>query len=393
MSASPNRPEEEWGQNLPVIPSSTGVFWPSIGVGILCAILGLYLILTPPTATVSQRPEASLPTARPLAPTSNPLARQDGDTIQIDLALVDSKDSTFSIALRSFADEVERRSDHSIEITLLPGGIVGGKKLAERDLIEMVRTQKLAMALVTTSPLTNFNHDLDIFDLPFLFKDFKHVDRVLEGPTGERLLNSLDKHNLKGLAYFEVGFRIFSSSIPLPDFESFHGKKLRVMESVTLSRFIKAIGGEAVPSAVDKIYQMGKEGYIDGAGRTYPTYWDFRLYEVHRFISETRHAYSVKMLLIDETFFDSLSSEQSEILAQAARNAATLQRQMQREADESVKRVAIDEGIKIFEITDHERKKFVDASRELYEEYRKNQSDEILTQVLNSANVDERQHD
>ena len=237
------------------------------------------------------------------------------------------------------------------------------------------------MALSTTSPLSNFNHQLDIFDLPLLFTGFSHVDAVLDGPTGKQLLNSLEDHNLKGLGYFEVGFRIFSSSIPLPDYESFKGKKLRVMQSVTLSRFVKSIGGDPVPAPVNKIYLMGKEGYIDGAGRTYPTYWDFHLYDVHRFISETRHAYSVKMILIDNKLFDKLPADYQKALEESASVASTLQRKKQREADQSVKKLAEEEGIKIFELSEADRKKFVDASVELYEEYRLNQSKSILDQV------------
>ena len=157
------------------------------------------------------------------------------------------------------------------------------------------------------------------------------------------------------------------------------------MQSVTLSRFVKSIGGDPVPAPVNKIYAMGKEGYIDGAGRTYPTYWDFRLYDVHRFISETRHAYSVKMILIDDKLFASLPADYQVALRESAQAASILQRKKQREADLNVKKLALAEGIKIFELTDVDRKKFVDASVELYDEYRKNQSSELLDNIQSTA--------
>jgi TRAP-type C4-dicarboxylate transport system substrate-binding protein len=154
------------------------------------------------------------------------------------------------------------------------------------------------------------------------------------------------------------------------------------MQSVTFTRFVKEIGADPVPAPVDKILMMGKEGYIDGADRTYPTYWDFRLYEVHRFITETHHAYSVKMILINDKLFDSLSQEHRNLLIESAKEASRLQRKKQREADEAVKEMAIKEGIKIFEVSPAERKKFVEASDELYDEYRQNQSGEILDAIL-----------
>ena len=140
-----------------------------------------------------------------------------------------------------------------------------------------------------------------------------------------------------------------------------------------------------MPAPVNKIYAMGKEGYIDGADRSYPTYWDFRLYDVHRFISETRHVYSVKMLLVNDKLYESLSKEYQDALRQSAQAAWVLQRKKQREADLSVKQLALDEGIKIFEMSDEDRKQFVDASVELYDEYRKNQSDKLLDKVQAAA--------
>lgn len=382
MSASHNDKDIDWGGNLPAIPSSTGVFWPSIAVGVLCALMGVYLILTPPAPP--KRVDSS-DTPAPLASVSPDENGELGEIRVLRCGFVDSKDSTFALGMEEFAKGVFQRTEGELVIELLPGGLVDGRKLGERELVEAVKGSKLAMALSTTSPLSNFNHDLDIFDLPLLFESPEHVDAVLDGPVGEELLGSLKDHNLYGLGYFEVGFRIFSSSIPLPDYESFRGKKLRVMQSVTLSRFVKAIGGDPVPAPVNKIYAMGKEGYIDGAGRTYPTYWDFRLYDVHRFISETRHAYSVKMLLIDEKLFQSLPPKYRAALRESAQSASVLQRKKQREADQEVKKLAIEEGIKIFEMSDEDRKQFVDASVELYDEYRKNQSGKILDKVEAAA--------
>lgn len=383
MSVSPNDKEIDWGQNLPSIPPSTGVFWPSIAVGVLCALFGVYLIVNPLPEQVTRTPDTSQTTPGLEATPDVPEPSRDAKILRC--AFVDSKESSFAIGLEEFAKGVSRRTKGELAVELLPGGLVDGRKLAERELVEAVRKGQLSMALSTTSPLSNFNHDLDIFDLPLLFEGPEHVDAVLDGSVGKELLQSLAQHNLEGLGYMEVGFRIFSSSIPLPDYESFKGKKLRVMQSVTLSRFVKAIGGDPVPAPVDKIYDMGKENYIDGAGRTYPTYWDFHLYDVHRFISETRHAYSVKMILVDKKQFDSLPANFQQALRESAMDASVLQRRKQREADQSVKQQAIQEGIKIFEISEEDRQQFKDASVELYDEYKKNQSSELFDRVEATA--------
>lgn len=383
MSVSPDSRDRdaEWTARLPEIPASTGVFWPSVCIGMMFTLWGMYLILTP-SASVSPKLAA---TATPPAPVPSQSARPTGDGKVFRCGFVDSKDSTFALAMEEFAKKVQERSHGELQVELFPGGLVDGVQMDERTLVEAVRSGQLSIGLATTSPLTNYNHLLDIFDLPFLFTGPDHADQVLDGPVGQRLLTCLQDKNLLGLGYMEVGFRIFSSSIPLPDYASFSGKKLRVMQSVTFTRFVKAIGGDAVPAPVDKIYLMGKEGYIDGADRTYPTYWDFRLYDVHRFITETHHAYSVKMILVNDKLFDSLSKDQQELLLESAKEASRLQRKKQREADEAVKALAIKEGIKIFEVAPEEREKFVKASDELYDEYRRNQSSDILDSILSAA--------
>ena len=383
MSASPEDRDAEWAARLPEIPTSTGVFWPSVLTGVLCSLFGLYLVITPGQRPNTPQTPGLAPSVTPTRRTPN-LAGGDGTRV-LRCGLVDSKDSTFALALELFAKQVHSRSSGRMKVELSSGGLIDGLQMDEKSLIEAVRSDKLDIGLSTTSPLTNYNHLLDVFDLPFLLNSPEQADEMLDGPVGARLLECLQDKNLLGLGYMEVGFRIFSSSVPLPDYSSFSGKKLRVMQSVTFTRFIKAIGGDAVPSPVDKIYIMGKEGYIDGADRTYPTYWDFHLYDIHRYITETHHAYSIKMLLVNKKFFESLSSEDQTILSEAAKEASQYQRTKQREADKAVKNMALKEGIRIFELEAGEREKFLSASTELYDEYRKNQSGEILDEIQKLA--------
>lgn len=385
MSASPENENANPIASLPEIPAATGILWPSLIIGILCSLFGFYLIVTPSKLHSTQPPALNPKRATP-TPTKSATAKAADHNIKIlDCAIVDSKDSSFALGLESLSKELRASTKGRLDLNVLPGGTVDGAQLDERALAEAVRSKRLTMAVITTSPLTNYNHILDVFDLPFLFQDYKHVDEILDGEIGKELLRSLEDKNLVGLGYQEVGFRIFSSSVPMPNYSSFAGKKLRVMQSVIFTRFAKLIGGDPVPSPVDKIYKMSEEGYIDAADRTYPTYWDFHLYDVHRYITETRHAYSAKMLLINKSVFDSLSKSDQETLYRLAKETFHLQRKMQRKADETVKKNALKEGIEIFELSLQERAKFLNASRELYEEYRANESSKILDAIIKSG--------
>ena len=212
MSVSQDDKELDWGGNLPAIPSSTGVFWPSIAVGVICALFGFYLILTP-VPDVTKGVDSST-TPSPLSSASPEGPVDPGEVRVLRCGFVDSKDSTFALGLEEFAKGVFQRTDGELVIELLPGGLIDGRKLAERELVEAVRKGQLAMALSTTSPLSNFNHDLDIFDLPLLFDGPEHVDAVLDGDVGDQLLDSLQEHNLKGTGLFRSRISYFQFEYP-----------------------------------------------------------------------------------------------------------------------------------------------------------------------------------
>ena len=140
MSASPSE-REDWGGNLPAIPSSTSVFWPSIAVGVVCAFLGIYLILTPVPKVEGAVGMTSTPQP---TPTERPRDSSDSDDVRVlRCGFVDSKESTFALGMEEFAKGVSQRTEGELVVELLPGGLVDGRKMAERELVEAVKGGKL----------------------------------------------------------------------------------------------------------------------------------------------------------------------------------------------------------------------------------------------------------
>ncbi len=345
MSSSP----ESGPQDFPQIPRG-GTLWPLAVLAFLLGASGLYLMLPNPT-----RP-APLPLAEP-SPRASATAPRPGAGV-VRLAIVDRPDSTFEQTARLFAEQIRALTRGALQIEVLPEGRIDGQRSGELEIMRRVQEGRLPLAFVSVSPLTNAAPELAVLDLPFIFDSYEHADRVLDGPLGRELLENLRPSGLVGLAYLETGFRILSSAVPLPDLASLKDRRIRVMQSPVYVNFVQALGAEPVPSAVDRIHEMGRQGFIDAADRSYPTYWDFRLYEVHRNITESNHAYSAKVVVANRDWWDRLPAPTRLALQQAARQAEVEHRTRQRQEQSRVKRQVAQARIAIFTLSAEERERF-----------------------------------
>lgn len=366
-------PDDRGADDFPEIPRA-GALWPLLTVAFLLGMWGLYLMLPtrgapPPLPISSTRPAAS-PSAA--APPESGVAQ---------LAFVDSADSTFGATAVAFAERVATLTGGALAIEPLPGGQVDGKKQDELALMRLIQEGRIPLGFLSIAPVTNVDPRMAVLDLPFLFDDYAHADRILDGPLGRELLETLRPHGLVGLGYLETGFRILSSSMPLPTLESLKGRRVRVMQSATYIDFVRALDAEAVPSGVDRIYEMGRQGYIDAADRSYPTYWDFKLYEVQRYVTETNHAYSSKVILVNRKFWDGLPPAQQQALATAAHEAERSHRELQRKDVARVKDLARKEKIEIYTLSDEERARFRERVQPLYEAFTRQQGSDLVKRI------------
>jgi TRAP-type transport system periplasmic protein len=364
MSSSPG--DSDWLDDSMPLPRA-GLIWPWILVGMILFCLGLWLLY--PT---TQDGHSNFGQPGPLAtasPTPGEAPTSDVAGKSLNCLFVDSASSSFALAAERLKGLVHNNSDARVEVSLHPSGVYKGKKLDELEIIEEVRSGNAQMAIVTSSPLTNFERSFEVLDLPFLFDSYEQADRVITGPIGKKMLRSLESEGMVGLGTLEIGFRVFSSSMPLPTMADFNKRRVRVMQSSMAISMARMLGCEAVPSPVDKIYQMGKEGFIDAADRTYPTYWDFKLYEVHRYITESRHSYTMKVIIMNRDAYRRLSEEDRKMLQAAVETVQDEQRQQQRREDQRVKQDCRKMGIQIYELSDSERNEFVEACKPLYNDY------------------------
>lgn len=232
-------------------------------------------------------------------------------------------------AMVYMSDRLHEKSGGTMLIDIYPNQQLG----SERECLELLQIGSLGMTKVSTGVLENFVPSLQLFGLPFLFRDREHRFKVLEGEIGEDFLNkSIDKR-LKGLTFYDAGSRSFYSKTPVETPEDLKGLKLRVMESNTAINMVKHLGGSPTPIAWGELYTALQQGIVDGAENNLPSFYISRHYEVTKYFVVDEHTALPDELLISTLVWNELSPQQQKWLKEAAMESSEYQKGIWREAE------------------------------------------------------------
>lgn len=231
-------------------------------------------------------------------------------------------------AMLYLGERLEAYSGGTMGVEVYPGGQLGN----ERELIELLQIGSLAMTKVSASPLEGFVPEMQLFNIPYVFRDKAHYLQVLDSPIGQRLLDAPLPVRLKGLGYYDAGSRSFYTvdrSINAPG--DLAGLKIRVQESQTALRMVRSLGGAPTPIAWGELYTALQQGVVDGAENNPPSFYHSGHYEVCRYYTLDEHTAVPDVLLIGTVVWNSLDAQQQQWLQQAVDDSVELQRELWRE--------------------------------------------------------------
>jgi len=254
------------------------------------------------------------------------------NVIKLKLATVIPSTHAYNVGAREFSKRIKAATGGAIDIRVFPGGQLGK---GERELLEGMQIGNIDLAVTATGPISGFSTSMMVLDLPFLFRDYKHVDTVLDGNIGRKLLDDLEKSGLKGLAFFENGFRNFTNSArPLTKPEDFKGLKLRTMENPVHLASVRQLGAKAVPMSWGEVYTSLQTKVIDGQENPVAIIYAYKLNEVQKYLSLTGHFYSPAPLTMSLKRFNSLNSEWQKLFIQTAIEVASFERKIIRDNEQ-----------------------------------------------------------
>lgn len=327
-------------------------------------------------------PIAGLLVSSALVGCSSDEASSEGgeETYEIQVAHLVSEEQSTHVALESFIERVEERSDGQLQIEAYPNGSLYA---SDREAIEAVQMGNLEMTIPAVAPLSGFNSKFMVFDLPFLFKTKEAAYSALDGELGESLLKDLEDEGFKGLAFGENGFRhILNNEGPIETPSDLEGLKLRTMENPVHTDTFNALGANASPFAFGELYTSLQQGTYDAMESPVSLVYTNKFYEVQDYLTVSGHFYAATILLTNKEFMDSLPEELQTILQEEAETYRDEQRKLASEQDEQfLKELQENEGLKVNELTPEQKEKFIEATQSVYDEY----EDEIGADLIEQA--------
>lgn len=269
-----------------------------------------------------------------------------------------------TIAMHRFAELVQNYSDGDIVVQVFAGGQLG----QEPETVEQAQVGIIDLTRVNSVVLANVSPSMGAFTLPYIFADWEHKYRVLDGEIGTEVLEDLQDVGLIGLGYLDAGTRSFYTveGKAITSIDDLKGLKIRVQPAPISIRMIELLGAVPTPMNYGEVYSSLQTGVIDGAENDYVSYETSAHYEVAPNYVEDAHLSPPALLLMNKARFDSLSPEHQQALTRAGSEAVLYQREIMHAANAEARARVMAAGASVTEI---DNAPFQAAVEPIYEEF------------------------
>lgn len=281
-------------------------------------------------------------------------------------------------AMEFMAKRVAEKSDGKFEIEIYPSQQLG----TERQCLELLQIGSLGMTKVSAAVMENFAPNIQVFSLPYIFRDRQHNYDVLDGEIGKGLLVQSEKYWLRGLTYFDAGYRSFYSKTPIRTPADLKNKKIRVQESITAMNLVRSLGAAPTPISWGELYTALQQGVVDGAENNSPSFYTSRHYEVCKYYTLNEHTAVPDILVIGTVAWNRLSEKEQKWLQEAADEAKIHERKLWQAAEEEALKAVAAAGV---EIIRPDKSLFAAETKAILESYKDKPEQYKLIQAIQAV--------
>ncbi|ARK32304.1 DctP family TRAP transporter solute-binding subunit [Halalkalibacter krulwichiae] len=287
----------------------------------------------------------------------------DGEVYELRLGHIATETNPYHLLALEFKELVEERSEGQVKINVFANGQLG----QERELLESMQFGNMDLAVITSSPVTNFVPEFGILDVPYLFEDWDHVERFLDSDVAEELLKETDNVGINTYAFIPRGFRsVTNSKHPVHTPDDMKGLTLRVIESGVYLDTINEMGATATGMPWSDAFTAMQQGAIDGQENDYSINYTQNVFEVQKYLSLTEHIFAINTIMSSQTTMEKLPEDLQQLIADAAVDAAKTIAEHNREQQDVLKANLLEKGMEINEV---DKELFMNAVPNTQEKY------------------------
>lgn len=270
-------------------------------------------------------------------------------------------------AIVRMGKKLEDATGGRLSIQMFPSMQLGG----EKEMIEQAQVGALQIARISVGPVGTIVDELNVFNMPFVFRDSKHMEKVIDGEIGAEMLEKISTNaqtRLIALGWMNAGSRnVYNSKRPVRDINDLKGLKIRMMGNPIFVDTMNALGGNGIAMGFDQLYNAMQTGVVDGAENNPPTYVTGNHFQVAKYFSMTEHLIIPEIFVFSRRSWESLSKEDQALIKKVSREAQLEQRALwYKMEEESVAKMKAS-GIEI--VTFANKKPFQDAVKPVWDKY------------------------
>jgi tripartite ATP-independent transporter DctP family solute receptor len=263
--------------------------------------------------------------------------------------------------------KLEAGTNGRLSVQMFPSMQLGG----EKEMIEQAQVGALQIARISVGPMGPLVPELNVFNLPFMFRDNAHMEQVIDGPIGEELLKKLSDHptaGLIGLCWMNGGTRnVYNSKHAVKSVADLKGLKIRMMGNPVFVDTMNSLGGNGVAMGFDQLVNALQTGVVDGAENNEPSYETGQHYRYAKFYSRTGHLMIPELLVFSKKTWTALSPEDQALLMKSSKEAQQEQRKLWYEMEQKSIAKMKEAGVEINDVAD--KKQFQDAVKPVWDKY------------------------
>ena len=271
-------------------------------------------------------------------------------------------------AVENMGKKLDKATNGRITVQMYPAMQLGG----EKEAIEQAQVGAIAFARVSVGALGPVVDELNVFNLPYVFRNTEHAQKVMDGDIGKELLGKVTSSGkgLVGLCWMDAGARSFyDTKKPIKTIADLKGLKFRVMGNPMFVEMANDMGANGVPMGYDQVFTSLQTGVIDGAENNPPSFVFDNHYQVAKYYTIDEHLIVPEMLVMSKKIYDSLSKDDQALLMKFAREAQMEERQLWNVYEKKAMDKAKAAGIVITHVSDADKKAFQDAVKPVWDKY------------------------